>query len=170
MKIYNTKSPRLMKTISSLYSITQKPIWLSHTFPFRFRTKLSPMGFWTPHCRRFHRTFRRGRFSTDWSQCSTQMGRQQCREQPCHHYTISRTAPNIPHSSKTHVLLDKRYVGKIEKRNPIHRKQKFRYCQKNNRHDSNDGIQRLSRILCPTLWPIDQSAPKNFSQWNLRQR
>ena len=25
-KIYNTKSPRLMKTISSLYSITQKPI------------------------------------------------------------------------------------------------------------------------------------------------
>ena len=46
---------------------------------------------------------------------------------------------------------DKRYVGKIEKRNPIHRKQKFRYCQKNNRHDSNDGIQRLSRILCPTL-------------------
>ena len=85
------------------------------------------------------------------TQCSTQMGRQQCREQPCHHYTISRTAPNIPHSSKTHVLLDKRYVGKIEKRNPIHRKQKFRYCQKNNRHDSNDGIQRLSRILRPTL-------------------
>lgn len=116
-----------------------------------FELNLVLWDFWTPHCRRFHRTFRRGRFSTDWSQCSTQMGRQQCREQPCHHYTISRTAPNIPHSSKTHVLLDKRYVGKIEKRNPIHRKQKFRYCQKNNRHDSNDGIQRLSRILCPTL-------------------
>ena len=85
--------------------------------------------------------------------------------EPFEEVDLVLTGPNVPHKwegnnvESNHVItiqfheqlltfpiLQKRMFSSIKDM-----LEKFRYCQKNNRHDSNDGIQRLSRILCPTL-------------------
>ena len=76
--------------------------------------------------------------------------------EPFEEVDLVLTGPNVPHKwegnnvESNHVITIQ-FHEQLLTFPILQRKQKFRYCQKNNRHDSNDGIQRLSRILCPTL-------------------